>query len=92
MSTADKSFALGEITILAVALSSESVIGEEREITGLPQPFKDRSPSGRLYGPWTYSVRRPNGEYGQAYSWQLRKKRCPEETQSRIAEREQVTS
>ena len=83
-------FSIGEITILAVAIALPNRVGEEREIRGLPAPVKQRSESGRLYGPNTYSVRNAAGEYFQAYEWQLRKKRPPEEAKAREKEAEAV--
>lgn len=73
-------FALGEIAILAVAITDPRRVGEEREIRGLPAPMKQIAESGRLYGPNTYSVRNAAGEYFQLYEWQLKKKRPPQET------------
>lgn len=72
-------FAIGEIVILAVAIVDPAKIGEEREIMGLPAPYKQLSWTGRWYGPGSYSLRNPDGTGSQAYPWQLRRRKRPDE-------------
>lgn len=80
--SSDQSFAVGEIVIMAVPIRLPESRGQEREIMGLPAPYKQRSWTGRAYGPGTYSLRTPEGEGMQAYPWQLRRKQQPDEVKS----------
>ena len=81
-------FEIGEIVIMAVAIREPESVGQEREIMGLPAPYKQRSFTGKMYGPGTYSIRSPSGEARQVYPWQLRRRKRPGEVTQQLREAE----
>lgn len=88
----DRSFAVGEIAIVAVAIANPANLGQEREVMGLPASFKQPSWTGiTVYGPGTYSLRDPDGGCSQAFPWQLRKKQRPDDAKSKQRETEETT-